>query len=81
MGHSEDYIRNKMYELEKEKVEIERMKIKVLMDIRDAIMMVDTIAIGKMASEARTDREINIYNACQQAMDSICETTKKRWSE
>ena len=81
MGHSEDYIRNKMYELEKEKVEIERMKIKVLMDIRDAIMVVDTIAVGKIAFEAKTDREINIYNACKQAMDSVIETTKKRWSE
>ena len=46
MGHSEDYIRNKVYELEKEKVKLEEKKLKALVDIRDAILVADTLMLA-----------------------------------
>lgn len=51
MGHSEDYIRNKMYELEKQKVELEEKKLKALIDTRDAILVADTLMLADMGKK------------------------------
>lgn len=81
MARSEDYIRNKMYELEKEKVELERKKVKALLDIRDAILVADTLMIGDMADKAETEKSIAIYKSCKEAMDGVFKQIDKRWSE
>ena len=82
MGHSEDYIRNKTFELEKQKVEIERDKLKVLTDIRDTMFMmqamfaleIDTIA--KNGKYSKEDMEV-----AGESIAIIKDTIEKRWSE
>ena len=81
MAHSEDYIRNKMYELEKEKVELERKKVKTLLDIRDTILVADTLILGNMADKAEAEKSISIYKSCKEAMDGVLKQIDERWSE
>lgn len=81
MGHSEDYIRNKVYELEKQKVKLEEKKLKALVDIRDAILVADTLMLADMGNKADTDKELAIYNACKEYMDGILKQIDERWSE
>ena len=81
MGHSEDYIRNKVYELEKQKVEIEEKKLKALIDIRDAILVADTLMLADMGKKADTDKKLAIYNACKESLDRVLKQIDKRWSE
>ena len=82
MGHSEDYIRNKMYELEKAKVEIERNKLKVLSDIRDELMIIHAMFAIEIEAKAKSGKyaECNTVTAGK-AISEIKERIEKRWSE
>lgn len=81
MAHTEDYIRNKMYELERQKVELEKKKLKALIDIRDAILVADTLIIGDMADKAESEKSMAIYKSCKEAMDGVLKQIDERWSE
>lgn len=81
MGHSEDYIRNKMYELEKQKVEIEKNKLKVLSDIRDALLAISGTMLGRFAIDCNTPTKVEIYNQCKDTVVKANEQIEKRWSE
>lgn len=81
MGYSEDYIRNKAYELEKQKVELEEKKLKALIDIRDAILAADTLMLADMGNKADTDKGLAIYNSCKEALDGVLKQIDERWSE
>lgn len=80
MGHSEDYIRNKMYELEKQKVELEKEKVKVLKDIRDFLSLIE--------AHVALSTEMNIREVDEVDIERIGKFTKgivkeiaERWSE
>lgn len=81
MGHSEDYIRNKMYELEKQKVEIEHNKVLALIDIRDALVSINTTMIGEMALKSKTPYEDGVYKVCKEALSSTLNKIDARWSD
>ena len=81
MGHSEDYIRNKMYELEKQKVEIEKNKLKVLSDIRDVLFAISGTMLGRFAIDCNTPTKGEIYNQCKDTVVKANEQIEKRWSE
>ena len=81
MGHSEDYIRNKVYDLEKQKVKLEEKKLKALVDIRDAILVADTLMLADIGNKTDTDKGLAIYNACKESMDGILKQIDERWSE
>ena len=82
MGHSEDYIRNKMYELEKQKVALETEKIKLLADIRDVMLMHQAMA-GLDADKKAKAGEYEAKDV-KRVGDNLAEIKKrieKRWSE
>lgn len=81
MGHSEDYIRNKMYELEKQKVEIEKEKVKAIKDIRDVLFAISGTMLGQLAIDCDTPAKGEAFNHCKDAVNAASEAIEKRWSE
>ena len=81
MGHSEDYIRNKMYELERQKVEIEKNKLKVLSDIRVVLLAISETMLGQLAIDCDTPAKGETFNHCKGAVVEAGDAIKKRWSE
>ena len=81
MGHSEDYIRNKTYELEKQKVEIEKEKVMVLKDIRDVLLAISGTMLGQLAIDCDTPAKGETFNHCKGAVVEAGDAIKKRWSE
>lgn len=80
MGHSEDYIRNKMYELEKQKVEIEKKKVKVLKDIRDFLSMIEAHVALRTEMNVREVDE-NDLKRISDFTATVVDNITKRWSE
>lgn len=89
MGHSEDYIRNKTYELEKQKIELEkekmefeRAKIKILMDIRDVMLMHQAMVGLDVEKKAKAgEYEAEDIRRVGDDLAGIKERIEKRWSE
>ena len=82
MGHSEDYIRNKTYELEKQKVEIERNKLKVLTDIRDTMFMMQAMFALEIDTRAKNGKySKDDIERIGESMSNIKDAIEKRWSE
>lgn len=79
MGHSEDYIRNKMYEIEREKLEVDQNTTKVLADIRDLIMANTILKFAELA-DSHNVSEAN-YNRAKDAFTEASNSIKKRWAE
>ena len=79
---SDNLVRNKMLEVEREKLNVEIQKTKVLMDIRDVMLMMN----GMMGLEIETNAKAEKYNKADQERlaDDLADIKKrieKRWSE
>lgn len=82
MGHTEDYIHNKMYELEKQKVALEREKIKLLADIRDVMLMYQGMVGLDVEKKAKAgEYETDNVKRVGDNLAEIKERIEKRWSE
>ena len=89
MALSENYVREKMLDVERERLVVERerlnveiQKTKVLMDIRDVAFMMN----GMMGLEIETNSKAEKYNKADQERlaDDLADIKKrieKRWSE
>ena len=89
MALSDNLVRNKTLEVERERLEVERerlnieiQKTKVLMDIRDVMLMVN----GMIGLEIETNAKADKYNKADQERlaDDLADIKKrieKRWSE
>ena len=89
MAMSDNLVRNKMLEVERERLEVEMEKLnieiqktKVLMDIRDVMLMMN----GLMGLEIETNAKAEKYNKADQERlaDDLADIKKrieKRWSE
>lgn len=89
MAMSDNLVRNKMLEVERERLEVEREKLnieiqktKVLMDIRDVMLMMN----GMMGLEIETNAKAEKYNKADQerladGLADIKKRIEKRWSE
>ena len=82
MALSEKYINDKMLEVERERLNVEIQKTKVLMDIRDVMLMMN----GMMGLEVETNAKAEKYNKADQERlaDDLADIKKrieKRWSE
>ena len=79
MGYSEDYIRNKMYEIEKEKLEVDKNTTKVLADIRDILMADAVVRLAELSANPNVSPKNyeNAFNATKDARKEI----EKRWAE
>ena len=80
MAHTEDYIRNKMYELERQKVELEKEKIKVLKDIRDFMSMIEALIALRTEMNMREVDE-NDLKRISDFTATVVDNIAKRWSE
>ncbi len=80
MGHSEDYIRNKVYELEKEKVEIEKEKVKVLKDIRDFLSLIEAHVALRTEMNFREVDDVDVEQIGK-FTKGIVKEIAERWSE
>lgn len=79
MGHSEDYIRNKVYELEKEKLAVDNNTSKVLADIRDLLMAYTIIKLTELAGNSHVNLEN--FERAKGAFVEAKNSIEKRWSE
>ena len=79
MGHSEDYIRNKVYDLEKEKLVVDSNISKVLADIRDLLMAYTIIKLAELAVKPNVSMET--YERANGAFVEAKKIIEKRWSE
>lgn len=79
MGHSEDYIRNKVYELEKEKLIVDNNMNKVLADIRDLLMAHTIIELTELAGNPNVG--VKNYERAKGAFVEAKNSIEKRWSE
>lgn len=79
MGHSEDYIRNKVYELEKEKLVVDSNTSKVLADIRDLLMAYTIIRLTELAVNPNIAPKN--YERAKSAFVETKKSIEKRWSE
>lgn len=82
MAMSDNLVRNKMLEVERERLNVEIQKTKVLMDIRDVMLMMN----GMMGLEVETNAKAEKYNKADQERlaDDLADIKKrieKRWSE
>ena len=82
MAMSDNLVRNKMLEVERERLNVEIQKTKVLMDIRDVMLMMN----GMMGLEVETNAKAEKYNKADQErlaedLADIKKRIEKRWSE
>ena len=82
MAMSDNLVRNKMLEVERERLNVEIQKTKVLMDIRDVMLMMN----GMMGLEIETNAKAEKYNKADQErladdLADIKNRIEKRWSE
>lgn len=79
MGHTEDYIRNKMYELEKEKLILDNNTNKVLADIRDLLLAHTIIELAELAGNKNVGEKN--YESAKATFVETKKAIEKRWSE
>lgn len=82
MALSDNLVRNKMLEVERERLNVEIQKTKVLSDIRDVMLMIN----GMIGLEIETNAKADKYNKVDQERlaDDLADIKKrieKRWSE
>ena len=82
MALSEKFINEKMLEVERERLNVEIQKTKVLMDIRDVMLMMN----GMMGLEVETNAKAEKYNKADQErlaedLADIKKRIEKRWAE
>ena len=76
---TEDYIRNKVYDLEKEKLIVDNNTNKVLADIRDLLMAHTIIELTELAGNPRVN--VQNYERAKGAFIEAKKVIEKRWSE
>lgn len=79
MALSEKYINEKMLEIERERLEVEKNTTKVLADIRDIIMTDAVVRLAELSANPNVSPKNyeNAFNATKDARKEI----EKRWSE
>lgn len=79
MALSEKFINEKMLEVERERLEVEKNTTKVLADIRDIIMADAVVRLAELSANPNVSPKTyeNAFNATKDAMKEI----EKRWAE
>jgi hypothetical protein len=79
MALSEKFINEKMLEVERERLEVDKNTTKVLADIRDLIMANTILKFAELA-DSHAVSEAN-YNRAKDAFADAKKSIEKRWSE
>lgn len=79
MALSEKFINEKMLDVERERLEVEKNTTKVLADIRDILMADAVVRLAELSSNPNVSPKnyANAFNATKDARKEI----EKRWSE
>jgi hypothetical protein len=79
MALSEKYISDKMLEVERERLEVDKNTTKVLADIRDILMADAVVRLAELSANPNVSPKNyeNAFNATKDARKEI----EKRWSE
>ena len=79
MALSEKYINDKMLEVERERLEVDKNTTKVLADIRDILMADAVVRLAELSANPNVSPKNyeNAFNATKDARKEI----EKRWSE
>jgi len=79
MAMSDNLVRNKMLEVERERLEVDKNTTKVLADIRDILMADAVVRLTELSANpnVRPKNYENAINATKNAKKEI----EKRWSE
>lgn len=79
MALSEKYISDKMLEVERERLEVEKNTTKVLADIRDILMADAVVRLAELSANPNVSPKNyeNAFNVTKDARKEI----EKRWSE
>lgn len=79
MALSEKYISEKMLDVERERLEVDKNTTKVLEDIRDILLADAVIKLAEMAdNSATTQKNLDV---AKDALNDAGKGIKKRWSE
>lgn len=82
MALSEDYVREQMLRVERQKLEVEENKLKVLSDIRDELMIIHAMFGIEIEARAKSGKYAKCNMAITgKAISDIRERIEKRWSE
>ena len=79
MALSDNLVRNKMLEVERERLEVEKNTTKVLADIRDLIMADAVVRLAELSANPNVSPK-NYENALSVTKD-VRKEIEKRWSE
>lgn len=79
MALSEKYINEKMLEIERERLAVEKTNGKVLADIRDFLMGLSTIMLSDLADKPTTS--VENFGKAKKVYEGILDGFKERWSE
>ena len=79
MALSEKYIGEKMLEIERERLAVEKTNGKVLADIRDFLMGLSTIMLSDLADKPTTS--VENFDKAKKVYKGILDGFKERWSE
>lgn len=79
MALSDNLVRNKMLEVERERLEVEKNTTKVLADIRDLIMADAVVRLAELSANPNVSPK-NYENAFSVTKD-VRKEIEKRWSE
>ena len=79
MALSEKFINEKMLEVERERLEVDKNTTKVLADIRDILMVDAVVRLAELSANPNVSPKNyeNAFNATKDARKEI----EKRWSE
>ena len=78
MAMSDNLVRNKMLEVERERLEVDKNTTKVLADIRDILMADAVVRLAELSANPNVSPKTyeNAFNATKDARKEI----EKRWS-
>lgn len=79
MAMSDNLVRNKMLEVERERLEVDKNTTKVLADIKDILMADAVVRLAELSANPNVGQKTyeNAFNATKDARKEI----EKRWSE
>ena len=80
MGFSEEYINNKRLQVEIEMLEVEKEKLKALMDISECLTMLNRVMIGQIRAcdNAIAREEVNILST---TLVEVVQNMRARWQD
>jgi len=79
MAMSDNLVRNKMLEVERERLEVEKNKVKAITDVRDVLWGISAVMLANLAVNERVSKAM--YTQAENMVNDIKDKINERWSE